>query len=381
MKYILKNILNFIKEECMVFILLCLSIICSVSILYAAYGIYSAVNKSLLESAYGSDDLTFNFTDSPSGYPTKGQLMAVLDSINMEILEGLDIIVADGWFPDDVEKAGYEFDFIFRYSNGKISCAEQIHTNLVQSGLWRGGSFFNQQQYQQGELVAIAGTPDSELSQLADYPYNNADEYVIVDGKRYRCIGKQSAMNTPMIPFTTVADDLVLEWVAFGAKGVMTRAEYIEITDAMHGQFPDFDIPEYPVPDAEEGMIYKSILVICVLIAVISALVYAVLYQYIIDRRKRTLDIFRVSGLTLRQAHRIYLGECLLLLLVCYGIGISIFRYFIFPKLSDIYYYMEEAFSTKTYLILGAVYLLVVYVIMRIKLIGSFQKTRMIERI
>ncbi|MCM1498255.1 MAG: hypothetical protein NC124_07280 [Clostridium sp.] len=279
MKYIYKNIRNFIREECLVFVLLCLSIVCSVVILHVAYGIYSSVNRDMLDAMYGEDEVWIDFEYSPAGYPTKGELMEAIDSMDMDMLEDLDTIALDGWFPEGVEKQGYDFNFNFRYSGGEITCMEQIYANLVSSHLWKGGSYFTNQQYQQGELVAIAGTPDSYVEELIDYPYHENGGYVTAGGKQYRCIGKQDAMNTPMIPFTTVEDDFVISWVIFGTKGVMKRSEYIEIYEAMHTQFPDVPIPEYPVPSADDTMLYRSMLIICVLIAVISALVYVVLYQ------------------------------------------------------------------------------------------------------
>jgi len=386
MKYILKNIHSFIKEECVVFLLFCFNIIVSVIVLHAAYGIYDSVNKSMLESEYGEAELWVDFDEDD--YPQKAELMQALDSISVETRSHFDYAV-DGWFAEDIGKPeydqGYRFSFNFRYSGENITCVEEVYRNLKESDLWVEGVYFTPQQYQNGEAVAIVGTPDFYLEELEGYPYLYSvatGGFITIHGKKYRCIGKQEYINTPSIPFTTAPDDFVIKWICFETPGrVMTRAEYIEITDAIRGQFPDLAIPEYPVLDAEEGMIYRSILVICVLIAVISALVYAILYQYILDRRRRTLNIFRISGLTLQRAGRIYLGECLLLLALCYGIGLAVFRCFLFPQLSSIYYYMEEAFSGKTYLVLGGVYLLIVYTVLRIKLIGCFQKARMIGRI
>lgn len=386
MKYILKNIHGFIKEECIVFLLFCFNIIVSVAVLHIAYGIYDSVNKSMLENEYGEAELWIDFDEND--YPPKSKLMQALDSISAETRNRLYYAV-DGWFAEDIGKPeynqGYRFSFNFRYSGENITCDEEVCRNLKESGYWGGGTYFTPQQYQNGELVAIVGTPDSYLEEIEDYPYHysvTTGGFITIHGKKYRCIGKQEMANTPFIPFTAAPDNFVIKWICFGKMGgVMTRAEYIEITDAIREQFPGLSIPEYPVPDVEEGMIYKSILIICVLIAVISALVHAVLYQYIIDQRKRTLDIFRISGLTLHRAGRIYLGECLLLLAICYGIGLVIFRCILFPQLSSIYYHMEEAFSAKTYLILGSLYLFIVYAVLQIKLICSFQKTQMIERI
>lgn len=386
MKYVLKNIRGFIKEECIVFILFCSNIIVSVAVLHAAYGIYDSVNKSMLENEYGEAELWIDFDEDDP--PPKSKLMQALDSISIETRNRLYYAV-DGWFAEDIGKPeydqGYRFSFNFRYSGENITCDEEVYKNLKESDSWVGGVYFTPQQYQNGEAVAVVGTPSSYLEELDGYPYLYSvatGGFITIHGKKYRCIGKQEMVNTPLIPFTTAPDNFVIKWICFGTpERVMTRAEYIEITSAIHTQFPDLNLPEYPVPNAEEGMIYRSILIICVLIAIISAFVYAVLYQYIIDRRKRTLDIFRISGLTLHRAGRIYLGECLLLLVLCYGIGLLIFRYVLFPQLSLIYYYMEEAFSRKTYFVLGGIYLLIVYAVLRIKLIGGLKKVQMIEQI
>jgi len=255
---------------------------------------------------------------------------------------------------------------------------------MEDAGMWISGSYFTEQQYEEGELVAVASVSEVVNEQLCwpeGWKYKPVDGWITIDGRKYRCIGQAGIGDMPLIPFTTVEDDFVIDAIYFMPHGIMKRKEYEAIVSVLTEFFPGVEVPDYPVPDAEQTMIYRGIMMICVLIAVISALVYAVLYQYVIERRKRTLDIFRVSGLTIQSAQWIYMGECVLLLFICYGIALGLFRYILLPNLKNTYFYLEEVFTPKTYGLLGGCYMIVVYAILWMKVKHSFHKVRMIERI
>lgn len=133
-------------------------------------------------------------------------------------------------------------------------------------------------------------------------------------------------------------------------------------------------IPEYPIPDAGNVALYKNIILICILIVIIAAIIYAVLYEYIIEKRKNTLNIFRICGFTIRKAKHIYLVECMSVAIGWYAVAFLLYQYIALPYLDKVYYYIREAYSVKVYIGLSVAYVVIIYIILRIMLAIHLKK-------
>ncbi len=375
MKYIYKNIKSFFIEEKLIFNLVIICIFFSGIIFNFSFGIYHEFKRLSYEDIYGTKELCISFNGLWNDNITKGEMMKVISLLDEDITNDIDYIFIVGYFPGDDIMVENKFEFHFAIRDGRITYVKDVYNNIVQLGFWVSGEYFTKSQYENGELVALCGgIYDPYYGFDESYKYGDKDGYVYIDGKKYRCIGYQRATYTPWIPITTVSDDFNIEYIAFVTYETMTKKEYVTITSAIKEQFGDAaDIPDYPIPDSDDTKLYNSIIIICILIAVISSVVYAVLYQYIIYQRKRNLNIYRICGFTLKNARKLYMTECMAIASVCYIISVIFFHAIILPQLEKIYYFIGESYSLSSYLQLGIIYFVIVYIILKIMMVTNLR--------
>lgn len=380
MKYISKNLRNFYKNERLIFIFTIICIFFSAFVLNFSFGIFHEYQQRMLDNIYGINELQVQLGKSLFINISKSECMNAVEALDSGVKNELRSIVINGHYPKDDQTFPYVFNFIFRFQNDKITNVSEIYSNLVNSGLWVTGDYFTELEYENAELVAIVG--DHKMIKdagLENYAYCEQDGYVYVDGKKYKCIGIQSATYTPWIPFTTVENDFIVDDITFCSNDVMSKKEYIVITDTMKDYFGDLvDIPDYPIPDIDTQRLYKNILIICILIAITTALIYIVIYQYVLYQRKRTLAICRICGLTWKQAYEMYMVECMLMAIICYIGATCIFHYVCLPWLITLYTYIEESYSIISYGKLAILYFVIIFVMLRIMLFSRI-KVRILD--
>ena len=107
--------------------------------------------------------------------------------------------------------------------------------------------------------------------------------------------------------------------------------------------------PDLPFPDNDSMYLSRNIMLIAALIAVLSVLNFVMLYYFILQRRSRSLAIFRMTGCTAGRAVRMYLSECLLLGIPVYFAGLGVFLLLMKRVLSEIFPFMEAAFDLRVY--------------------------------
>ena len=97
----------------------------------------------------------------------------------------------------------------------------------------------------------------------------------------------------PMIPFLSLDDntqmkDSVLIWF----ENIMTRSQYNELKDAFESRFGSaITVPELDIPETGQRYLYRTILMICAAIALLAAANFSVLYQYLLEQRKKQIVI------------------------------------------------------------------------------------------
>ena len=86
-------------------------------------------------------------------------------------------------------------------------------------------------------------------------------------------------------------------------------------------------------------------MLISILISIISAVNLVMAYLYMIKKRNRDLAIMRICGCTRRTAIITYLGECILLTVPVYTIGLCLYIILMKNILCNLFEYIEEAYS------------------------------------
>lgn len=129
-----------------------------------------------------------------------------------------------------------------------------------------------------------------------------------------------------------------------------------------------------PVVNVDTEYFYNTNIWISVIIALAAAINLAVLYQYVLVSRRKTLAIFRLVGGTKNRIRRLYIFETALLSTVMFVISAVIFNVAIKPFIVKVYPYIENLYTLKVYAIMFLIYMAVTVVILNIMIMRYVSK-------
>lgn len=363
MSYALKNIIICIKKEFTVFLLILLCVCSSAIVVHFAYGLYQNYNIILEEGENDSKELIISINNPEM--VTKQSLQECLLSLSDELNEAIEMYMVNPKIEPFCDKE-YEWGTMhirFTIQNQIISPCELFAQNITNNGALTSGSYFTSQQEAHGETVAIVG-PSSGNDSCTDaitIHTDDATRWVSIQGKEYKVIGEQKMTGCPMIPFLSLDDntqmkDSVLIWF----ENIMTRSQYNELKDAFESRFGSaITVPELDIPETGQRYLYRTILMICAAIALLAAANFSVLYQYLLEQRKKQIAVFRICGCRNSRTIWIFLLECLIVMLPAYWLSVGLFVKLILPRCRQLYPYMEGAYRTEIYLAIFAIYFLI----------------------
>jgi len=367
MKYIITNIKSFIKTEKMIFILIIICIIASSFIINFSYGLYQNyhVVKEEEESDLYSFEITFN-NDLNGDYASKDVLKNTLLSFSDSLNDSIDMYFVVP-YSDEINTDEYG-DIIIRFciKNGNIAPCELFKKNMQTYGTLVSGEYFSEEQEKNGENVALAFTGDVTESLM------NENGTISFQGKEYEIIGIQK-MHSLIVPFESLNSDTPINDLLFNFVKPVTRSQYNEIKEKISGAFGELAvIPELDIPESENYYLYNTIIIISILIALLSAVNFAVLYKYILSKRTKALSVFRICGCTKFKALGMFLSECMIITVPVFALTSLCYDKFVLPVLARRFEYIESAYSMKLYLIIFAIYVLSSLIVLGIMIYFSF---------
>ncbi len=115
-------------------------------------------------------------------------------------------------------------------------------------------------------------------------------------------------------------------------------------------------------------MPYRNMLAVSVLIAALTIINFAFLYGFILQKRARTLAIMRICGCTKFRARRICMGECCLICIPVFLIGMLTYIPLLHGVLGNLLEYIEQAYSFVVYALLFLIYAATLLIIMGVML-------------
>ena len=361
MRYTVKNAISFILHEKLIFVVMILCILCSSMILNFSYGLYQNYNSIKIESEIELNKISPTIADGFS--MTKGDLKKYSEALSPETLNSMEVIYGAGeleGFPS--EDAG---NMYMRYTirNGEYHICETTKEAFETQGQLISGRYIDNIEEAHGENVALISN-----NRGLNNPNMINDDTIRLFGKEYKVIGVYDGAGAcPIVPFLTVPNDFPINGFGFIFYHNITRTQYNELIEVSNEVLPGMLIFEdLQFPDIDTIYLYNNIMMISVLISVLSAINLAMLYLYMIKKRSHDLAVFRTCGCSKSKAIRLYLGECMLISIPTYLIGTTI--YIVLMKLifSNIFEFMEQAYTTAVYLTIFAIYLISILVVLEI---------------
>ena len=374
MKYVLYNIRNLARRETFIFAVMLICVFVSAWVMTFSYGLFYNYSTLLIEQDEDKNILRPTRIEGSSRL-THGEFAKYLSELSAETLDAMDMIhFYIGYGRIDEHSYTAVLDSFIMVRDGKYLPSQYI------IDLWEGenmivsGRYISDEEEANGERVIMdieptPGFPDDRNPEL----YKD-DETMLLYGEEYKIVGT-STSRMYVVPFMTMPDDAEYMFFYFHFSDAITRKQYDDLVStaerAVPGKFT-FDEPVFV--DEQTLMMYRNIIAVAALIAVLAIVNFAVLYSFILNRRSRTLAIMRICGCTKGRARLICLGECCIICMPAFLAGMLTYIPFMHKVLSSVFVYIEEAYSFAAYASLFAVFAAVLLIIMSLLLTRTIRR-------
>lgn len=401
MRYVLRNIKNLAKNEKFIFAVMLICIFASAWIMTFSYGLYQNYFSLRNETEIEGKELDLEVAEGAN--LTKSDLVRYFDAISDETLNSMDLIYTcapgipedEGQDVGDGEwglKWGYVY-FRFAIYDGRYKTSDYVTDIWESQGLVTAGRYISDEEEAEGANVALVHKTvfegfdvlDKAAANGVDPPHYSDLDFIkdtsatrgelTVFGKRYKIIGAFNSGAMVIVPFLSVPDEQELIALNFIFKNNITNLQYNELMEQANAVIPGKLIfPELDIPDEESIYLYNNIMLISALIAALTIINFAFLYNFIFQKRRRQLAVMRICGCTGFRALRIYLAECCLICIPTFLIGIAAYIPFMHGVLSDLFVYMEASYSPMIYIAIFAIYVVTLFIIMGAMLLRQIKR-------
>lgn len=387
MKYTIKNIQSFIKNEKMIFILVLICIITSSFIINFSYGLYQNYNviKEEESSEFTEIDIMINDNASVTKEKIKDCVFSVSDKTNDALKMYLVFPVIEEFYSrQDIDWNRLMNRFVVK--NNTIRPSEYFAQTLIDNGNMISGEYFTDSQEINGDLVALV-TPPLEDETFKDTMVDCTSEittriegdkrWVKIQDKEYEVIGYHKQLATPYFPFESLDESTTFQdFIVLVFYKPITNSQYIDVKNNFETVFGSaVTVPDMDIPEAENYYLYNTIIIISILIAILAAINFAVLYKYILSKRMKMLAVFRICGCTKSKTLTMFLSECMIIAVPLFAATTLIYDKFVLPKLGQHFEYIESAYSIKLYLLIFGIYIVATLVVLLFMISGFLKKT------
>ena len=321
-----------------------------------SYGLYINYNTAINES---SEELkTIVPLVNENEILTKGEFRTFIESLDGEMQEKISLIFASS----DLTEIGYDdhysfFPMRFNISENTYSVPDVIREKWTSSKMITSGEYISNEDEKAGSYSAIVS------QEICDKKEGDKIDFL---GNSYTVVGTyKGGSYTPIVPFLTVPDDIIIKECSFTFSNALTRPTYENLKSAAKKTlYNKLIFPDLLLPDDDSIALYRNIILISVLIAALSVMNFAMLYLFIIRKRKNTLAVMQLCGARKWQTVLIYLGECMIITIPAFGMGTLLFGILLKTCFIKHFLYIEEAFSLLVYIVIFGIYSVVMIVVL-----------------
>lgn len=337
---VLKNIKNSIKGYRSIYIILIISQIISVLMAFFAYGVYGN---------FQMEKITFNFSTHVISATTNDNVYAheireVMNEFLEQSEDGLDYINMWGEYGD--------------YS-------------IVANNDYEDGEFILKNALPDYEMYDGRFPTDIEINEAQKIVYTvnvgKTGEYIEIEGEKYLISGvlhTDTEYRAVYISIEAFPDNVPIEYVNLVFEKLPTVKDYNCFGTALTNALGDrITIQEMDIKDEEYIIAMDSMITISVIIGIVAALDTALLYGYLMNKRRRQMMIMGITGA--KRIHRIFINEAeiVLITLATTGIGVLLFSNIFEKFVNRIYKNSAEIFHAGSYAIIALIYVASVVIV------------------
>lgn len=356
MKYALKNLKSFYIHKRAVFFLLISTALLSCIMLEFAYGVFENYRIKQLSQNSSRTKITIDVLKTEKGNAgfRKEMLEQVLSLFSEELDYKLDTILltANG---DGAEQVCTYFTM----KNGSIAGCDDIKRNFLQNNL--ATDYFTEEQEKMGKKVALFSKEKKGNIPLDIFKLDNKECFAF-QGEKYQVIGYQTFWEIPMVPFSSLKPETEVDPVRdieISFREALTKEEYAGLKNSFLSvaeeqiEVPNMDFSE------EDNSVYNTMKICAVLIAMMSAVNFAILFQYLLQECRKSFRICRIYGMNRRRMEWNFMADCFMIAFPAFLIGTLVYHWGIYKVLLiNVFPYIWNVYSLKKYMVIFGIYFL-----------------------
>lgn len=365
MKHLLINLRAFCKNDRLIFIVLIVCVISSAFIINFSYGLYYNYNCMKYEVEVDMNDVYPEIAEGKT--LTKKDLQNYVESLDKSTLDNMTVICAQGKLdecpPTDEEWPTMFSRFVIR--DGEYNIAVITRDNWMSRGLITYGRYISDDEEARGADVAMVYINADGIWKQSCENLRNEDGSITLFGKKYKVIGGYAAGGgTPIVPFLSIPDDYCFISLGMTFEKNINSSEYNELKNKAEEVIPGILVyPALDFPDKDDIALYNNMIIIAVVISVLAMINFAMLYHYVITKRRRRVAVMRMCGCTVSKAAALYLCECTVITVPSYIVGWLINALLVKYVFSDFFEFMAKAYTPAVPFILFAAFIAVFLII------------------
>ncbi|MBR6223070.1 MAG: hypothetical protein IKQ71_06500 [Lachnospiraceae bacterium] len=318
-------------------------------------------NADSLEDYYGIQ------IDFDEGSVTKGEVVRCLSRIIDSYDDVVENTFSDGFlFTNDIDwgysiKTPMEIHFTMD-KEGKLS-ALPVLKNAKKYGDVRG-SIWTEDDESQGNNVAIFWDYIDSKSPNNKFPpvktAKNKDNTVTIEGIDYKIIGyrRNDYYPTPWVPLNSLPDHVGISFVGIYFNEYVTENTFRFVEKIFIEELGDRVIfPNESKTRRKIKYTNNTAYIAAGLLALVMLINYVILFTYVFEKIKIDLYVFRLCGISLKNATVSWIGECILLSVPIFILSLVVFHLFIRKWIRPYFRYVGGIFSFKIYLLFTVGYL------------------------
>ncbi len=367
MKYIFKNLKSLWRNHTFFAALTACSIAVSTMIVLFSYGLYRHYRIVLDSGRSEEKDIYAVFGDENRiSDVTKKEMDECLRRIQTAFADIGDSGNTVAVVAIDLMVDGMEFSTRMELDETGVKAPQTFFKN-IKNGNYTVCEGWTTKDEREGKPVAIVydyknvtGHGGSEEHPILDKILQE-DGSLVIAGKKYEVIGEQTlGIDGAIVPYSTLPEDALVQNFYFMTGETMTAVTAQIICDSLYSVLGNrVNIDFAPDLSQDEIGLYRTSVCLVALLAAVGSFNFLNLYLYILETRKRKHTVFRLCGMTRRQAVFTEFWECMVLVLPIFLAVCLIYHKLLLPVLQPHFVYLKNAYTAKDYLLLGAVYIFV----------------------
>ena len=407
MKFVFRNLGDFLKNERVVFILVMLCSFSSAVVLCFAYGLYYQYKTDKAVGETESTRISVCYADTEDAILkgdealyksriftgkrlTYKQLLPVIFSLPQPVWTNFICFNQMLLYDDsrgelilnpDTSMVVMNVDFIIPIgmldtSTMQFTMDAETEKRIALSFNTLAGRGLTAEDAVYGRRVATLNEDMFQRYTGSEKPYNEYETPPTIElfGEPFEIIGISGGGYGPInIPMSSIPEDTVIDaYVGICIELLydlpVSHNQYMLVKERVEEAYPGILVVQELKFAQTDAIYYNTVIGISVFVAAVAALNFAILYQFVVMNRRKMIAVFGCCGCTRRRISRIFLGELMTMTLPLLLVGMVCYQYLILPLLTERFVYIAGAYSLKLYGLIFAIFAVITLLLVRIML-------------